>query len=652
MIRVRYGAVLGVALASISSPGWAVSAGCANVNAGDGDATVAANGTFNGSVNGPFDNGDVLLITTAGPPQVATVDLLPSNTALFSSNTSGTQSKTINEDGVSALGTTLLATAGAGASMTMTCTAAASEPEPVSEPTDDPDTGSDTQSDSDSDAGAPSDPDTTDTSTDKETGDDSSTVSTAQKVSALEGAATVVSANRLPTTAAALPGVASGASVFEREVQVAKGALRGAVGSLESASGYAEFQSLYEAYLEERRDLEVALSPGALFDGDAQINYEIIIGGGQGDPGKAGSREAREFLERSAALTERFEKMLEERGMTGLLERQRRVESLENDLEGAENDLERVNEDPAELGDGDIVLFTPLARGVGFALSTDRLLRAARAAGTPVNLDESALRIAGMPINLWVRGRATVFDAQTDAGYDGWALHALGGLAIKPADDVTLGAFVSRADSDTDSVAMGTDVEARQNGGGLYARYRVLDRLSAGLSLSRERGDQDIVIAGAGGSAQTTLTSASVSLGGQFVKRGVVVTPSVAAAWSRSERESYTDSGGGFVPESHSSDRTVSAAVSASRRYRLDGTLFRSLRPRLSATLNYFDRERTQLRVSTTEIVDLERWGGNLGAGVTLMTRGGNRVSMDFGVLGLGQNTLGYTGQIQLSVSF
>ncbi|MDW3097579.1 MAG: autotransporter outer membrane beta-barrel domain-containing protein [Alphaproteobacteria bacterium] len=288
-------------------------------------------------------------------------------------------------------------------------------------------------------------------------------------------------------------------------------------------------------------------------------------------------------------------------------------------------------------------------------LSSDQLFRAAT-----LGLDDSAaapadlppLTIAGMPVNIWLRGRGTVFDRQKRAGSDGWAAHVLSGIAFQLADQIVAGAYGSYLTGESDVKATGTEVVSRQMGGGAYAQIQVVDTLSVGLSFSKETGEQDIKTTAASGTADTDLWTVSGSLSGSYFVNPVVLTPSLSVSYAESQRDGYTDSTGTAIPGSRSRDTTIGSGLTVSRSFEYEDGWIRRATPRLNATLNYFAREKDTLRLSATEIIDRDNWGANVGAGVTLTTSGSSRLSFDAGVIGIGQDTLGYTGQLQLEIGF
>ncbi|MEO0963344.1 MAG: autotransporter outer membrane beta-barrel domain-containing protein, partial [Pseudomonadota bacterium] len=289
-------------------------------------------------------------------------------------------------------------------------------------------------------------------------------------------------------------------------------------------------------------------------------------------------------------------------------------------------------------------------------LSTDMLRHWAQA-----NLDETGapetalppLTIGGKPVNIWIRGRGTIFDAQNRFGNDGWAGHLLAGIAMKTNDRITVGAFGSYLTSDTETAFNNSEIESHSAGGGAYINMRLVDTVSAGLSINREVGEQDIKIGTTTGTADTGLTAVGASLQGSWFADPVFISPSLSVSYADYIREKYTDSTGTVIPSSRSRDTTIAAAATASRTYSFEeGGWFTSASPRVSATLNYFARENRSLRVTANQIIDLEKWGGNVGTGVTLATHGNSTISIDLGVIGIGQDTLGYTGQLQVDFGF
>ncbi len=627
-------ASLGFWVTAGSSSAHAASAGCTAANAGGFDQTVPANTTIAPTVNGALDRGDRLTFTSTGSPVIVDVALVPSNTNVFFAAGNATASATVNEDGVTGLGFAITASAGGPTNVTVRCIAASV-------------TGGGSGSGSGSGSGG-----TADT-----TGEDAARTS-----DAVDAADAAIDGQRLPTTPAALPGAGTitggaldglrnereriNAAYFEAQRQ-RREILAGVFPGYEKAADdlkwkYLRSFAVSQAGAVELSEIETAADEGRIPAGLSE--------------GQQKGMEA--YFEALAELDAELDARLAEAGTQAeyaaadgkvrtLGAQQRALNSRISDLEYAERQT--------AADDAGQTFFTPRETGFDFAFSTDSLRRRAILAldgdadGAP---DLPPLTIAGMPVNIWVRGRGTLFDRQSRGGNNGWAAHVLSGVALQLNGRVTVGAFGSYLAGRSKSGATRTEVESSKAGGGAYARIRLVDTLSLGLSASRETGEQDITTATATGTADTDLWSVSGSLQGSWVVRPLVLTPSFSVAYADSERSAYTDSSGTAIPGSRSRDTTLSTALTASQSFTYDEGWLRRVTPRASATLNYFARENESLRISATEVIGLEKWGGNVGAGVTLLTSGDSRISFDAGVIGIGQETLGYTGQIQVEIGF
>lgn len=620
-------ASLGLWAAAGSSPAHAASAGCTLANAGGFDQTVPANTTIAPTVNGALDRGDRLTFTATGSPIFVDVALVPSNTNVFLAAGNATASATVNEDGVTGLGFAITASAGGPTNVTVRCIAAS-----VTGGGGGGGSGSST------------------------TGEDAARIS-----DAVDAADAAIDGQRLPMTPAALPGA---------------GAITG--GALDGLRN--ERERINAAYFEaqrERREILAGVFPGyekaaddlkwkylRAFAVDQASAIELSDIETAADEGRipaglsGGQQKAMEaYFEALGELDAELDARLAEAGLQEEFAaadgRVRTLGAQQRAVNSRISDLEYAERQAAADGAGQ-TFFTPRETGFDFAFSTDSLRRRAILAldgdaGAP---DLPPLTIAGMPVNIWVRGRGTLFDRQSRGGNDGWAAHVLSGVALQLNSRVTVGAFGSYLAGRSESGATRTQVESTKAGGGAYARINLVDTLSLGLSASRETGEQDITTATATGTADTDLWSVSGSLQGSWVVRPLVLTPSFSVAYADSERSAYTDSSGTAIPGSRSRDTTLSTALTASQSFSYDEGWLRRVTPRASATLNYFARENESLRISATEVIGLEKWGGNVGAGVTLLTEGDSRISIDAGVIGIGQETLGYTGQLQLEIGF
>lgn len=578
-----------------AGPAFAVSTGCTAINGGALNLTVPALTISNGNVALQLDRGDVLTFTFTGNPNITTYNLLPSNTALDTGTPVATFTRTVNEDGVTGINFNVLAGGGGQTTVAVTCTPATGAATPAS-------------------GGGGSD-----TPTPKQQSD---TPTPEQQSDAADNAADAIDNGRLPTSPAALPGASD---VTEPIL------------SLEDP----RYQELVQQ-ASELRQLIAQLDESQKAIGRAITRWEDQF---RPDGSRAGQPATEAERTVFGELWKEFHILQTDLHVNG----NRLADVLER--------MSEIEESLSDIGDSEAILFSPGAdgRSFTFAASTEALFRHAA-----LQLDDNAtgpasmppLTIGGMPVNIWVRGRGTIFDRQKRAGSDGWAAHLLSGVALRVNDDLVLGAFGSYLTGESDQKATGTEVKTSQAGGGVYARLRVTGRLSAGLSASRETGEQDIKTRTATGTADTDLWTLSGSLSGSYMVAPVVLTPSLSVTYADSERDPYTDSAGTAIPGSRSQDTTVAGALTVSRSFVYEDGWIRRATPRLNATLNYFAREKDTLRLSATEVIDRADWGGNVGAGVTLLTKGSSRLSFDAGVIGIGQDTLGYTGQLQVEFSF
>lgn len=580
------------------SPAYAVSAGCTAANAGAFNQNVAAGGANAVGIVGAFDQGDRLTITAAGNPNLATVQLLPSNTGIFGTAVNLAQTVTVNEAAVNGLGITLLASVGQAATLTITCVPVAAA------------------------AAAPA----------ASTSGSAAAMTPAQTSDAITSSTQTVMANRMPTTPAALPGagprsVARPAPETKQQPKV----------SLEEA-----LKDHYVRYHEEQKQAWVVNEKHI-----ERFKHGIrLFETGMPVPKDGVTRRGWEYEAERQRILNRYKKG----GPPPIIFDDEDPVVPPVDPDSEENEAE-------ELDDGDIVLFTPdrNGRGFNFEMSTDALrrhlaLRLDDTGTAPATLP--SLTIGGMPVNIWARGRGTLFDRQKRAGSDGWAAHLLAGAALRLSDELTIGAYGSYMAAHSDTDLSNTKVDTTQSGGGAYLRYAVMRGLSLGLSANRETGEQDIKTPTGSGSADINLWSVSSSVQGAIYLQPVLLSPSLAVTYAEFERDGYTDSRGLAIPGTSSGDTTLSAAMTASRSYTFKEGWLRRVTPRLNGTVNYFARENSSYRVSATEVIESDRWGTNVGAGVTLTTTGSSRLSFDAGVIGIGQDTLGYTGQLQLEFGF
>ncbi len=636
----HFAVILGLCFAPVLSFGFPIhahaqSAGCTTLAAGGGNTTIPAATVVNTTINVTADAGETITVTVTGNPNSVRIGTNPGNVRLFSGP--GNQTVTVTlAAGITGITISGQAGAGSAAQVNFTCTSP---------------TAAATGSDSTSQAQTGPTPDETSAST--------------------EAANTAIDNSRLSTTPASLPGAGTTIryqpSVAQIRTQIA--GVDRAIQNIEAAQETLIKSFMPDFGFREQRARSIAYDSYGYFKEDegeeffggwrtyihdpfAPVEPAPTKGWGSVSPSEWGAKLHAAFINEvleeaeAAGVKDQLIHL-----MTKRLDATRQRDQLYQDLREA-RDL-----NPQTTRFAPATPFVAQFSGESFQLdlSSDQIFQAAT-----LGLDDSAtgpadlppLTIAGMPVNIWLRGRGTVFDRQKRGGSDGWAAHVLSGIAFQISDRLVVGAYGSYLTGESDVKATGTEVVSRQMGGGAYAQIQVVDSLSVGLAFSRETGEQDIKTTAASGTADTDLWTVSGSVSGSYFVSPVLLTPSLSVTYADSERDRYTDSTGTAIPGSRSQDTTIGSGLTVSRSFDYEDGWIRRATPRLNATLNYFAREKDTLRLSATEVIDRADWGGNVGAGVTLTTSGSSRLSFDAGVIGIGQDTLGYTGQLQLEIGF
>jgi len=637
-------ALLAVAITlGSASSARAASSGCNALNAGGADTVIPAGNVVNTVINQNLDAGEKITIVITGNPNSVRIGTNPGNVAV--SAAPGNANLTITlAAGIT--GITISGQAGGGGNTLITFRCMSTSATSAS-------------------PSAPAGPTPEETS------------------AAVENSTSAVNAVRQPTSPNALPGVSDGTDSPSLDAEYDK--IDAQVKELEARNRALEAST--ESNERRIRALVAQAAPGSTLpkrpqkdplpvgdeDNDDERAFSDGFYGVESD--RSGSSSMYEAGKQAAVAYNnelaKIEAKLAEAGLLSVYQ-ELRAEQQENELatdinenkiQAKQSELSalrsRLNAKDAQRPTPPYQWLTD-SSGNGFNFNVDISTDMLRHWAQP-NLNETGapetvlppLTIAGKPVNIWIRGRGTIFDAQNRFGNDGWAGHLLTGIAMKANDRITVGAFGSYLTSDTETDFNNSEIESQSAGGGVYVNMRIVDSISAGLSINHERGEQDIKIGTTTGSADTQLTAVGTSLQGSWFVDPVFVSPSLSISYSDYIRDRYTDSTGTLIPSSRSRDTTIAAAATASRTYSFEeGGWFTSASPRLSGSLNYYARENRSLRVSAAQIIDLEKWGGNVGTGVTLATDGNSTISVDIGVIGIGQDTLGYTGQLQVDFGF
>ncbi len=320
------------------------------------------------------------------------------------------------------------------------------------------------------------------------------------------------------------------------------------------------------------------------------------------------------------------------------------------DVQPGAADVQPGAADELVLNEGEAILFRPDSGGFSVNWSTDDFAAWARGKGLGMapGGSETPLTAAGMPLNIWARGRVAALDGDK-TGIDGFTSEALLGLAVGVTDDLTLGAFGSLLAGDVDSARMQLDLETMAYGGGVYGSLRIFSALDLGLSAAYSVGDADVAIAGARGDYDFDRLGLSVSLSGQETVGDFLLTPGVSIDYTRDRRDGYVDSNALFVPGGTDEDVAISGGLNVSRTWYMEDGPIRSVAPWGNATLIYTFRDTKELTISATESEQADAFSANLGLGLNLSFDNGFRLGAGVGVLSLGQDTVGYFGQMRLT---
>ncbi|MBK8083748.1 MAG: autotransporter domain-containing protein [Devosia sp.] len=141
---------------------------------------------------------------------------------------------------------------------------------------------------------------------------------------------------------------------------------------------------------------------------------------------------------------------------------------------------------------------------------------------------------------LWTRLNATLSSGTAERS--GIGAGAQAGIVVELDPRLDVGGFVMGYASRQEAASVDGSLDSASLGAGLYTTYDLTDNVTAGLTLSGERGFHDSSVAGVTGSFTRDMLRLEGSLSGDYQVGEVTVTPRAGFEWLYSSRSSYVDS--------------------------------------------------------------------------------------------------------------
>jgi len=213
-------------------------------------------------------------------------------------------------------------------------------------------------------------------------------------------------------------------------------------------------------------------------------------------------------------------------------------------------------------------------------------------------------------------------DDRTGADRRSRVFNVTAGGAVRWNPKTTIGLSVGYRDGEVTSRANASRLTGEYVSATLSGDYQLMEALSLGLAATYARGDNTLAIGGGTGNFGVNLYSLNASLSRTFRYNDAVISPSLSAAISQTERDSYTDSNAVFVPGSSITSGNVSIGASIAKTFRnTEG--FSAITPSLSLGTGYFFRDDLDAALTSGAIARELGLGGNLAAGLDMQLQNG-----------------------------
>ncbi len=307
--------------------------------------------------------------------------------------------------------------------------------------------------------------------------------------------------------------------------------------------------------------------------------------------------------------------------------------------------------DPDELGDGERILYAPVAER--FGRNVPWPVTAVGYAKHPMTTISTASQhgfaVGGKPANLWMRAQGSILDGTLGRTGAAGALQAGVVVGVTPAVDVGFLAHILTGT--VQSATIGGSLTSVAGGVGLYTKINLPSGFRFGLSGLHEWGGHNITLGGATGFYTSSFWAVSAALSRPFAAGGWVVTPAVSGTWNHVTNGGYTDSAGLVVPSTSDSTLYFTGKLNVARPILRSGERVRAITPRFGVSANVFaQRARNLLLGGGLGTLTSAAFTLDLETGLAFALANGGTIDLALQARGLAGNNRSYTLQAGVRV--
>lgn len=308
-------------------------------------------------------------------------------------------------------------------------------------------------------------------------------------------------------------------------------------------------------------------------------------------------------------------------------------------------------DDPDELGDGEQILYAPVAERFGRNVPwpVTAVGYAKHPTTTISTASQHGFAVGGKPANLWMRAQGSILDGTLGRTGAAGALQAGVVVGVTPAVDVGFLAHILTGT--VQSSTIGGSLTSVAGGVGLYTKINLPSGFRFGLSGLHEWGGHNITLGGATGFYTSSFWAVSAALSRPFAAGAWVVTPAVSGTWNHVTNGGYTDSAGLVVPSTSDSTLYFTGKLNVARPILRSGERVRAITPRFGVSANVFAQRARNLVLggglgtltSAAFTLDLE-------TGLAFALANGGTIDLALQARGLAGNNRSYTLQAGVRV--
>jgi len=256
-----------------------------------------------------------------------------------------------------------------------------------------------------------------------------------------------------------------------------------------------------------------------------------------------------------------------------------------------------------------------------------------------IDLDRAFGLGEGLKFDLWFKSAAAFLNDGSSANRDGYALRFSLGGAYRLSDKFAISAQVSAGPGRIRIKTTNSQTKFHSYGLSLSGVLRFSDNFYGSVSGFVQRGNHNISFGPVTGSFDENTYGFSADVSGSYLVNAIHLEPFASARFRRSNRDSFTDSGGTPIAGGKSNFGRFSAGTKVGRGFEGEG-IFSLVKPFMSGQLHYDFNSQKTFNIGQGITVSDNRFNAEVGAGVEAYLKGGVLGKLSVNYFGVGSGNI------------